>query len=108
MRKVKTQRTANKMAYKGAGAGFILVLVVGMLAASFIGGLVGTNIAAGLFVSPLTSAPSSRLIVGMSMLMGIMVSGLVLLSCLVSTGWFIGSAVDSARVCRVLRAEDKP
>lgn len=106
-KKMKTQEAARKMAYIGAGAGLVLFAVVGLLPGSFIGGVVGLNIAGGLFGSPVSSALLPRLIVGMSMLMGILVSGVIFISGSVSVGWLIGCAIDSARVPRAIEAEAK-
>ncbi len=104
---MKTHETARKMAYIGAGAGLVLFAVIGLLPGSFIGGVVGLNIAGGLFGTPVTSALLPRLIVGMSMLIGILVSAVVFISGAVSVGWLIGCAIDSARAPRVIEAGAK-
>ncbi len=104
---MKTHETARKMAYIGAGAGLVLFAVIGLLPGSLIGGVVGLNIAGGLFGSPVTSALLPRLIVGMSMLMGVLVSAVVFISGSVSISWLIGCAVDAVRVPRAVEAEAK-
>ncbi len=104
---MKKQEMARKMAYIGAGAGLVLFAVIGLLPGSFIGGVIGLNIAGGLFGSPVTSALLPRLIVGMSMLIGVLVSGVVFISGSVSVGWLIGCAIDSARVPRAIEAGAK-
>jgi hypothetical protein len=99
--------TARKMAYIGAGAGVVLFAVFGLLSGSFIGGVIGLNIAGGLFGSPVSSALLPRLIVGMSMLMGILVSAVIFISGLTSVGWLVGCAIDSVMVPRATEAEAK-
>jgi hypothetical protein len=79
-------------------------VVVGLLGGSFIGGVIGLNIAGELFGAPVSSALLPRLIVGMSMLLGILVSGLMFIAGSGTVGWLIGCAIDSVRAPRSIEA----
>jgi hypothetical protein len=94
---MKTRETAKKMAYIGAGAGLVLFAIIGLLPGSFLGGVVGLNIAGSLFGMPVSSALLPRLIVGISMLLGVLVSGIVFISGSTILGWLIGYVIDSLK-----------
>ncbi len=102
---MKTKETAKKMAYIGTGAGVVLFAMMGLLPGSLLGGLAGLNIAGSLFGFPVSSALMPRLIVGMSMLLGILVSAVVFIAGLSSLGWLIGCAVGSLRIERTVPVE---
>jgi len=104
---MKTRETARKAAYIGAGAGLVLFAVVGLLPGSFIGGVIGLNIAGSLFGMPVSSALLPRVIVGVSMLLGIFVSALIFITGLSVAGWLIGHAIDSLRTGKGVPAEIK-
>ena len=104
---MKTRETAKQVAYIGAGAGLVAFAVVGLLPGSFLGGVIGLNIAGALFGLPLTSALVPRLIVGLSMLLGVFVSALMFVSASSIAGWLIGLAIDSLKVGRAVPAEAK-
>ena len=92
---------AGKAALVGAGAGLVLFAIIGLLPGSFIGGVVGLNIAGGLFGLPLTSALLPRVIVGISMLLGIFVSALIFITSTSIIGWLIGSVADAVKAGKV-------
>lgn len=94
---MKTEGTAKKAALVGAGAGLVLFAIIGLLPGSFIGGVVGLNIAGGLFGLPLTSALLPRVIVGISMLLGVFVSALIFVTSSSILCWLIGFVVDSLK-----------
>ena len=98
---------AKKMAYIGAGAGVVLFAILGLLPGSFLGGVVGLNIAGSLFGMPVSSALLPRLIVGMSMLLGVLVSGIVFISGATVTGWLIGYVIDALTTGKTVAAEVK-
>jgi len=106
-REMKTGDTAKKAAYIGAGAGLVLFAVVGLLPGSFIGGVIGLNIAGSLFGMPVSSALLPRVIVGVSMLLGIFVSALIFITGLSVAGWLIGHVIDSVRAGKTAPAEVK-
>lgn len=102
---MKTKEMAKKAAYFGAGVGLALFALIGFLPGSFLGGVVGLNIAGNLFGTPLTSTLVTRLIVGLSMLLGILVSCLIFVVGSTTLGWLIGSVIDSIRVGKAAPAE---
>ena len=104
---MKTREATRKATYMGAGAGLVLFAIIGLLPGSFIGGVVGLNIAGSIFGLPLTSALLPRLVVGMSMLLGIFVSALIFITGASVLGWLMGSAIDSLRSGKALPVEAK-
>lgn len=101
---MKAREMTKKMAYMGAGAGLVLFAVIGLLPGSLLGGVVGLNMAGSLFGYPVSSALMPRLLVGMSMLLGVMVSAVIFIAGSSSLGWLIGCAVDSIKVERAVEA----
>jgi hypothetical protein len=91
---MKTRETAKQAAYIGAGAGLVGFALVGLLPGSFLGGVIGLNIAGALMV-------------GISMLLGVFVSALMFVSASSIAGWLIGLAVDSLKADRAVPAEAK-
>src|SRR5512147_1328712 len=96
-KKMKTGEMAKKMAYIGAGAGLVLFAVIGLLPGSFIGGVIGLNIAGSLFGMPVSSALLPRVIVGISMLLGVLVSGIIFVAGSSVAGWLIGYVIDALK-----------
>ncbi len=92
---MKDNRYSKKLAYMGAGCGVVLFAVFGLLPGSFLGGVMGLNIAGGLFGMPVASGVLSRLIVAASMVVGVMVSGLMFITASSLAGWLLGSALDT-------------
>lgn len=87
----------RKLAYMGAGCGVVLFALFGLLPGSFLGGVMGINIAGTILGAPVTSGVLSRLIVAVSMVIGVMVSGIMFITASATAGWLIGTVVDSAR-----------
>jgi len=104
---MKTRETARKAAYIGAGAGLVLFASVGLLPGSLIGGAVGLNIAGNIFEMPVSSDLVPRVIVGISMLLGILVSASIFVTGLSVAGWLIGQPFDSLRAGKAVPAEIK-
>ena len=96
---------AKKAAYIGAGAGVVLFAILGLLPGSFLGGVIGLNIAGLVFGMPVSSALLPRLIVGISMLMGVLVAGIIFIAGSTLAGWLIGYAVDLLKAGRAVEAE---
>lgn len=97
---MKAKETAKKMAYIGGGAGLVLFAVVGLFPGSFLGGVIGLKLAGGIFGMPVSSTLLPRLIVGISMIAGALVSGLAFIAGSTVLGWLAGSAIDSFRTER--------
>ena len=101
---MKTREMTKKMTYMGAGAGLVLFAVIGLLPGSLLGGVAGLNLAGSLFGYPVSSALMPRLIVGLSMLLGVFVSALIFVAGTSSLGWLIGCAIDSLKIGRAVEA----
>src|SRR5512143_769963 len=86
---------SRKTAYIGAGAGLVLFALFGLLPGSLLGGAMGINIAGWLFGLPLQPGLLSRLIVLASMLVGVLVSGIVIVTASSTVGWLVGRALES-------------
>lgn len=86
---------ARKTAYIGAGAGLVLFALFGLLPGSLLGGAMGINIAGWLFGLPLQPGLLSRLIVLASMLVGVLVSGIVIVTASSTVGWLVGRVLES-------------
>jgi hypothetical protein len=87
---------ARKTAYIGAGAGLVLFAIFGLLPGSLLGGAAGIKFA-GLFLGmPLEPGVISRTIVLVSMLMGVLVSGIAIVTATSTTGWLIGRVVNTS------------
>jgi hypothetical protein len=87
---------ARKGAYIGAGAGLVLFAIFGLLPGSLLGGAAGINIAGWLFGLPLEPGLISRAIVLVSMLLGVLVAGIAIVTASSTVGWLVGTMVDSA------------
>ncbi|GAB4390960.1 MAG: hypothetical protein Kow0025_26540 [Thermodesulfovibrionales bacterium] len=89
------KRMAKKTTYMGAGVGLVLFAIFGLLPGSMLGGAMGLNIAGLLFGTPVTSNVLPRLIVGVSMLLGVMVAGIIFVFGSSLAGWLLGTAIDA-------------
>ena len=87
----------KKLTYMGAGCGIVLFAVFGLLPGSFLGGVMGLNIAGSLLGVPVASSIASRMIVGASMVAGVMVSAIMFVSATALAGWLVGTVVDAIR-----------
>jgi len=72
---MKSDGIARNAAYVGAGAGVTLFAIISLLPGSLIGGSVGIKIAGVHFRSPVTSQLFPRVIVAVSMLLGVLLFG---------------------------------
>ena len=94
---MKTGEATKKGLCIGVGAGLVLFALVGLLPGSFVGGVIGLNIAVAIFGLPLSASVLPRIIVGASMVLGIMMSGLVFVTGSAIIGRLTGNAVDVIR-----------
>ena len=92
---MKDTNYTKKLAYMGAGCGVVLFAVFGLLPGSFLGGVMGLNIAGTLLGVPVTSGILSRLIVAASMVVGVMVSGIMFITASATAGWLVGTVIDA-------------
>jgi hypothetical protein len=88
---------ARKTAYIGAGAGLVLFVLFGLMPGSLLGGSMGINIAGWIFGLPLEPGLISRVIVLVSMLVGVMLAGIVIITATSTIGWLIGKILEPTR-----------
>ncbi|NJD56232.1 MAG: hypothetical protein FIA94_07500 [Nitrospirae bacterium] len=94
---MKDTTYTKSMTYIGAGAGVVLFAVFGLLPGSFLGGVMGLNLAGSLLGTPVASGILARLIVASSMVLGVMVAGIMFITAASTLGWLIGTVVDALR-----------
>jgi hypothetical protein len=80
-------------AYLGAGAGFVLFGMFGLVPGSLLGGAAGINFAGMLFGFPLEPGILSRLIVLTAMLVGVCIICALFVTASSTIGWIIGAAI---------------
>ncbi len=85
---------SRKAAYIGAGAGLVLFAIFGLLPGSLLGGAAGIKLAGLFFGLPLDPGILSRVIVLTSMLAGVMVAGIAIVTATSTLGWLVGRAVE--------------
>ena len=86
---------AIKTTYIGAGAGLVLFALFGLLPGSLLGGAMGINIAGWFFGLPLEPRLVSRIIVLTSMLFGVWVAGVVMVTASSAIGWLVGKVLEA-------------
>ena len=94
---MKDNKYSKKLAYMGAGCGLVLFAVFGLLPGSFLGGVMGLNLAGIMLGTPVGAGILPRMIVAASMLIGVMVSGTMAIMASTTLGWLIGTVVDTLR-----------
>jgi len=95
--KMKDTTYTKKLAYMGAGCGVVLFAVFGLLPGSFLGGVMGLNIAGMIFGIPVSAGLLPRMIVAASMVIGVMVSGTMFIMASTTLGWLVGTVVDAIK-----------
>jgi hypothetical protein len=85
---------SRKTAYIGAGAGLVLFAIFGLMPGSLLGGTMGINIAGWLFGLPLQPGLLARVIVLASMLIGVLVTGIVIVTATSTVGWLVGKVLE--------------
>ncbi len=98
---------SRKAAYIGAGAGLVLFGIFGLLPGSLLGGAAGIKFAGMLFGLPLEPGIVSRSIVLLSMLIGVMVSGIAIVTATSTAGWLVGSMVDASAGVSLRNAQER-
>lgn len=95
--KKRKEKMSSKLAFLGGGAGLGLFAVFGVINASFVGGIIGINLAGVILGFPVESTLLARAFVAIGMLTGVMVAGLLFVMGGSLLGWAIGKGIDSAR-----------
>lgn len=85
----KTEPTYKGM-MAGALVGIIIFAIVGLFPSSFIGGVIGLNIAGYLFGVPVGAELLARAVVGITMFLGIAITGLAFVFVTSLIGWLLG------------------
>ena len=98
---------ARKTAYLGAGAGMVLFALFGLMPGSLLGGAMGINVAGWLFGLPLQPGLLSRMIVLASMLLGVLVAGIVIVTTTSTIGWIAGKVLESGMHAKEAAEEGK-
>ncbi len=98
---------SRKAAYLGAGAGLVLFAIFGLLPGSLLGGAAGIKFAGMLFGLPLEPGIISRSIVLLSMIMGILVAGIAIVTATSAAGWLVGNMAESPVPVAPSAAEEK-
>jgi small-conductance mechanosensitive channel len=88
-------KLSRKAAYIGAGAGLVLFAIFGLLPGSLIGGALGIKFAGLLFGLPLEGGLVAKAIVLTSMLLGVLVSGVVIVTASSTSAWLVGRVLEA-------------
>jgi len=86
---------SRKTSYIGAGAGLVLFAIFGLLPGSLLGGAAGIKFAGMLFGLPLEPGVISRSIILASMLLGVVVSGITIVTATSTSGWLLGRMLEA-------------
>ena len=87
---------SRKTAYLGAGAGLVLFALFGLLPGSLLGGAAGIKLAGLFFGLPLDPGLLSRAIVLSSMLVGVVVAGITIVTATATLGWLVGRVLQGS------------
>ncbi len=87
---------SRKTAYLGAGAGLVLFALFGLLPGSLLGGAAGIKLAGLFFGLPLDPGLLSRAIVLSSMLVGVVVAGITIVTATATLGWLAGRVLQGS------------
>jgi hypothetical protein len=104
-------QVAKKFGLVGAGVGLTLFALFGLLEGSLIGGAVGLDIVNSLFHVPAGTTLLSRVIVGASMLAGVIVSGIFFVVSCSTIGWAVGyitGLLSEPKAASAVTEETKP
>jgi len=84
----------RKTAYIGTGAGLVVFALFGLLPGSLMGGAAGIKLAGIFFGLPLDPGIISRAIVLASMLVGVAVAGITIVTATTTLGWLVGRVLE--------------
>lgn len=92
---MKTHELSKKFTYVGAGIGLVLFALFGLLPGSFIGGVLGLNIAGKIFGIPITPTVPTKIIIALMMILGVIVSAVLFIMSTAILGWLIGYIIGA-------------
>ncbi len=87
---------SKKTAYIGAGAGLVLFALFGLLPGSLLGGAAGIKLAGLFFGLPLDPGIIPRAIVLASMLAGVVIAGVAIVTASAALGWLMGRVLEGS------------
>jgi hypothetical protein len=90
----KNEGMATRAALAGGGMGLGLFAIYGVINASFIGGIMGLNLAGAIMGFPVESALLSKVLVAFGMLSGVLAAGLIFIAVGSTAGWLAGKLID--------------
>lgn len=102
----ENQKLCRKAAYAGAGTGLVLFAIFGLLPGSLLGGTLGLKLTGKLFGSPVVYGVLPRVLVGLSMLAGVMLACTAFVLIFSALGWLVGMVVDTAKSVRKPEVEE--
>lgn len=92
---MRSRELSKRLAYVGAGVGLVLFALFGLLPGSFIGGVLGLNIAGKIFGIPITPTVPTKIIIALMMVLGVIVSAVLFITSTAIAGWLIGYIIGS-------------
>lgn len=92
---MRARELSKRLAYVGAGVGLVLFALFGLLPGSFIGGVLGLNIAGKIFGIPITPTVPTKIIIALMMVLGVIVSAVLFITSTAIAGWLIGYIIGS-------------
>lgn len=102
---MKTGEMAKRGLYVGIGAGLVIFVLAGLLPGSLIGGVIGLKVIEAVFGGPMTTEIMPRIILAVSMIIGVMASAIVCILGPGLIGWSAGYMIDSTRVTAEAKEE---
>lgn len=93
----------RKGIYIGATAGLISFILIGLLPSSFVGGVLGLKIASYFIGTSVDAALLSRAVVGVTMVIGVLITGLVFVAGASLIGWGIAQLRLVSKLRRLQR-----
>lgn len=94
---MKTNETAKKGLYVGVATGLIIFVLAGFFPGSLLGGAVGLQIIGLIYGGPMPAAILPKLILAVSMIIGILLAAVVYIIGTGLLGLAIGRMIESAR-----------
>ncbi|MFH7325082.1 hypothetical protein [Desulfurivibrio sp. C05AmB] len=94
---MKTNETAKKGLYVGVGAGLVFFVLAGLLPGTLLGGAVGLKIIGIMYGGPMPVAILPKVILAVSMMLGVMLSAVVYIFGSGLVGWSVGHALEASR-----------
>lgn len=92
---MKASELSKRFTYIGAGIGLVLFALFGLLPGSFIGGVLGLNIAGKIFGIPITPTVPTKIIIALMMILGVIVSAVLFITTTAIAGSLIGYIIGA-------------